>query len=318
MEKTGKVSYASRVRGEIFASRPFKSQYYKSFCYGLILMGKRFDDRAAVLSTEHIEVSRLYGFAIRDTIGVRAAFTEQKTPQGKTLYTVALTDSGELSRLLSAFGHTDGEANPDLLTPDALPMFLCGAFLACGTVTEPARGYHLEFVPPSEWLCDLLFEVLSTLGYPPKSSVRRGTTVLYYKESEPIEDLLAMMGAVKCSLELMELKIYRDLRNRANRATNCETANIDKMVRTAQKQIADIRYLRDCGLLETLPQELIELAEIRENSPDASLAELAALCGVSRSGVNHRLARLSEAARRARDEGRKDADGQVRTPASAH
>ena len=318
MESTDNVSYASRVRAEIFASRPFKNPHYKSFCYGLLLFGKRFDSRAAVLSTEHIEVSRLYGFAVRDTIGVRAAFTEQKTPHGKTLYTVAVTDAVELSRLLAAFNHTEGEANRSLLVQEALPMFLCGAFLACGTVTEPARGYHLELVPPSEWLCDLLFEVLSTLGYPPKSSTRRGATVLYYKESEPIEDLLAMMGAVKCSLELMELKIYRDLRNRANRATNCETANIDKLVRTAQKQIADIKYLRECGALQTLPQELQSLAEIREKSPDASLAELAALCGVSRSGVNHRLARLSEAARRARNEGRNDADGQVCTPASAH
>ncbi len=302
--ESGTLSYAARVREEIFSSRPFRSPHYKAFCYGLLLMGKRFDARSAVLSTEHLTVSKLYGFAVRDMIGVRPAFTEQKTPRGKTLYTIALTDSADLSRLMAVFGHTDGRPNRALMQEDELPMFLAGVFLSCGTISDPTHGYHLELLPPDEERCDLLFEVLSLTGYPPKSSVRRGQTVLYYKDSEPIEDLLAMMGAVKCSLELMELKIYRDLRNRANRATNCETANIDKMVRTAQKQLSEIETLRSAGVLDTLPAELVAMAQLREEHPDASLSELAALSGVSRSGVNHRLTRLSQAAARVLEEGK--------------
>jgi len=304
MAESGNHSYAARVREEIFASRPFRSPHYKAFCYGLLLMGKRFDEQSAVLSTEHLIVSKLYGFAVRDMIGVRPAFTEQKSPRQKTLYTIALTDAKDLLRLMRVFDHTPERPNRALMQGDELPMFLAGVFLSCGTVSEPTRGYHLELLLPDDERCDLMFEVLSLTGYPPKSSVRRGQTVLYYKESEPIEDLLAMMGAVKCSLELMEIKIYRDLRNRANRATNCETANIDKMVRTAQKQLAEIETLRQTGLLETLPAELVAMARLREEHPDASLAELASLSGVSRSGVNHRLTRLSQAAAKACEEGK--------------
>jgi len=303
MDRNEPLSYAARVREEIAKTRPFRSKHYKSFCYGLLLMGKRFDRQSAVLATEHLPVSKLYGFAIRDMIGVRAAFTEQRTLRSKTLYTIALTDQGDLARLMGVFSHAEGAPNRALMRGDALPLFLAGTFLSCGTITEPTRGYHLEFLPPSDELCDLLFELLSTVGYPPKSTVRRGQTVLYYKESEPIEDLLAMMGAVKCSLELMELKIYRDLRNRANRATNCETANIDKLVRTSQKQLAEIETLRESGALETLPPELGAMARLREEHPEASLAELAELSGVSRSGVNHRLRRLSEAAAKIREKG---------------
>lgn len=296
MKPNDALSYAEKVREEIYFSRPSRSARYKAFCYGLLLMGKRFDTQLVAISTEHITVSKLYGFAIKDMIGVRAAFTEQTTPRKKSLYTVALTSQSDIARLMHVFSHEEDMPNRSLMEDEELPMFLAGVFLACGTVNEPSKGYHMEFLPPNDELCDLLFEVLSTIGYPPKSSVRRGQTVLYYKESEPIEDLLTMMGAVKCSLELMELKIYKDLRNRANRATNCETANIDKLVRTAQKQLSDIAFLEEEGKLDTLPPEVLAMARLRQEHPDASLAELADLSGVSRSGVNHRLSRLAKLA----------------------
>lgn len=302
MAKSETASYASRVREEIYLSRPAKSKYYKAFCYGLFLMGKRFDRQAVSISTEHLTVSKLYGFAVRDLCGVKAAFLEQSTPRGKTLYTVALDRERDIARLMRALSHQEDVLCREWMQGEALPMFLAGVFLACGTVSEPSKGYHMEFLPPNDEMCDLLFEVLSTTGYPPKSSVRRGQTVLYYKESEPIEDLLTMIGAVKCSLSLMELKIYKDLRNRANRATNCETANIDKMLRTSKKQLSDIAFLRENGLLETLPPELLEMAGLREQHPDASLSELAECLGVTRSGVNHRLARISKIAAAAREQ----------------
>jgi hypothetical protein len=116
-------------------------------------------------------------------------------------------------------------------------------------------------------LGDLLFERLTTAGYPPKAMQKRGQTVLYYKESEQIEDLLTMTGAASCALELIEQKIYKDLRNRANRATNCETANIDKLVRASQSQLDDILFLKTSGGLQALPAELIFMARLREENP---------------------------------------------------
>lgn len=294
------LSYAEQVREEIYQSRPSKKAHYRAFCYGLLLLGRRFDPQCVALSTEHLAVSKLYGFAVNDCIGLRAAFTEHKTPRGKSLYSAALTDREDIARLMAYFNHAPDAPNRALMEDECAHMFLSGAFMACGTVSEPSKSYHLEFLSPSDALADLLFERMSTMGYPPKSSVRRGQTVLYFKESEQIEDILTMIGAVKCSLRLMELKIYKDLRNRANRATNCETANIDKLVRASSQQLSDIALLRESKMLERLAAPLREAARLREENPDASLAELSRLSGASRSGVNHRLTRIAQEAKRLR------------------
>lgn len=292
------LNYAERVREEIAASRPLKGARYRAFCHGLLLMGRRFDEDGIWTATEHVTVSKLYDHAVADIVGLRPDRAEQRAPRGATLHTLTVPEAA-VSRLLEAVGQPEPEA---LAREEYAQAFLSGAFLSCGTISEPSKGYHLEFLPPNEGACDRLFELLSLMKYPPKSSVRRGDTVLYYKESEQIEDILTMMGAVKCSIELMELKIYKDLRNRANRATNCETANIDKLVRAAGQQLADIALLRERGLLGGLPEDLAALSALREEHPDASLSELSSLSGLSRSGVNRRLIRLGELARRAREE----------------
>lgn len=265
-------------------------------------MGKRFDGQGVFITTEHLTVSKLYGFAIKDTIGVRAAFSEQKAPRGAQLYTVELNRSDDAARLLRSFEHSD-HFNRALMSEENFPMFFSGAFMACGTINEPVKSYHLELLPPDDALADILFELLSMVGYPPKSTVRRGQTVLYFKESEQIEDLLTMIGATRCSLELMETKIYKDLRNRANRAANCDAANAGKLFKAAEKQLLDIQLLRTRNLLETLPLQTAAVARLREENPEASLSELSKLSGLSRSGINHRLNQIAQAAQQLRDKG---------------
>lgn len=296
------MSYAARVKEEIYLSRPSKNPHYRAFCYGLLLMGKRFDGQGVLITTEHLTVSKLYGFAIKDTIGVRAAFSEQKAPRGAQLYTVELNRSDDAARLLRSFEHSD-HFNRALMSEENFPMFFSGAFMACGTINEPVKSYHLELLPPDDALADILFELLSMVGYPPKSTVRRGQTVLYFKESEQIEDLLTMIGATRCSLELMETKIYKDLRNRANRAANCDAANAGKLFKAAEKQLLDIQLLRTRNLLETLPLQTAAVARLREENPEASLSELSKLSGLSRSGINHRLNQIAQAAQQLRDKG---------------
>ncbi len=297
------MSYAARVKEEIYLSRPSKSPYYRAFCYGLLLMGKRFDSRGISISTEHLTVSKLYGFAIKDTVGVRAAFSEQKAPRGAQLYTVELSRPDDATRLLRSFEHSEERFNRVLMSAENFPMFFSGAFMACGTISEPVKSYHLELLPPDDALADILFELLSTVGYPPKSTVRRGQTVLYFKESEQIEDLLTMVGATRCSLELMETKIYKDLRNRANRAANCDAANAGKLFKAAEKQLADIQILRAHNQLEALAPQTAAVARLREENPEASLSELSKLSGLSRSGINHRLNQIAQAAQQQRDKG---------------
>lgn len=202
---------------------------------------------------------------------------------------------GPLAYGIKVFSSNDvSELDFNMLDDNNVPSFISGAFISCGTVSEPNKGYHLEFLPPNDFLSDKLFEVLSNLGYPPKSIERRNKTVLYYKESEQIEDILTLMGASNCALEIMGTKIYKDLVNRTNRANNCEIANIDKTLRTSEKQMRDIVFLRDNDLIKTLPKEIEEVVAIRLQNPDASLSEMAETLGISKSGVNHRIQKLSK------------------------
>ena len=172
--------------------------------------------------------------------------------------------------------------------------FVRGAFLACGSVTDPNKEYHLEFSVPSLSLAEGLLSLLQEHGIPIKLASRKGIRLLYLKESEPIEDLLTYMGAVNNSLELMNVKIYKDVRNKVNRVTNCETANIEKTVNAAAGQVEAIRLIEQTLGLDELPEDLREVAGLRLENPDMSLRELcqSLVEPISRSGVNHRLKRL--------------------------
>jgi len=176
--------------------------------------------------------------------------------------------------------------------------FLRGAFLAVGSVTDPKKDYHLEFASPHQQLCRDLLALMEGLGLNPKYMTRKGSGIVYFKESEQIEDLLTMMSATNSSLEIMGVKILKNIRNKANRVTNCETANITKTVDAASLQLEMIEIIYRKAGLDSLPPELREIALERMNNPDMSLRELGEQLSppLSRSGVNHRLARLKKIA----------------------
>ena len=179
--------------------------------------------------------------------------------------------------------------------------FLKGAFLTCGTVNDPNKNYHLEFVVPYLNLSrDLMLFIndYDELDVEPKSITRNSNYVIYFKVSESIEDLLTVMGAFNSSLEVMGVKMYKDMRNNVNRRLNFENANLDKTLGAAQKQVDAIMHIKDTVGLSYLSDELKELAEIRLENPYISLRELGDMLSVplSRSGVNHRLKRICEIA----------------------
>ena len=180
-----------------------------------------------------------------------------------------------------------------LLCPNCTPCFLRGVFLVSGSVSDPRASYHLDFSLDEE-TAGRVGALLERQGLPPKRTHRRGASVLYYKGSEAIEDVLTYLGATKSSLEIMNAKIYKDLRNSANRLSNCEMANIEKSVGAAAAQLEAIRYLREQGLLNQLPEELRETAVLRLENPDLPLRLLAELHNppLTKSGMNHRLRRI--------------------------
>ena len=175
--------------------------------------------------------------------------------------------------------------------------FLRSVFLTSGTMSDPRKSLHLEFLL-SEDCADKFSRYLTELGYAPKRVVRPNGVGVYYKDGSSIEDLTLQMGSHHVVYDLMNTRIERDIRNNENRATNCVASNIGRYVSASQKQVEAIDFLLRTGAFELLDMPLQITARLRYDNPDATLAELSALHqpAVSKSGVNHRLSRILEEA----------------------
>ena len=166
--------------------------------------------------------------------------------------------------------------------------------MACGSVSDPNKEYHAEFPIKNATLTDEFYELLCEMGLKPKKSLRGQTHIIYFKESENIEDLLTTIQATNHTLELAGIKVYKDMRNHYNRISNCEVANISKTVNAAVSQNSAIEKIKQNGDYEKLSAELKFAAELRQKNPEASLSELVQISGnsITKSGLNHRLNRL--------------------------
>lgn len=176
--------------------------------------------------------------------------------------------------------------------------WLRGAFLSVGSMSDPRKSYHLEFVCDEKAQAEQLREVLLEFQIEARIIGRKKYQVVYLKEGEGIVELLNVMGAHVSLMELENMRILKEMRNSINRRVNCETANISKTVTAAGRQIEDILLIRDRYGFENLPDNLRQMAEVRLEYPDAALKELGGYLEpvVGKSGVNHRLRRLSEIA----------------------
>lgn len=180
--------------------------------------------------------------------------------------------------------------------------FLRGAFQASGSMSDPNKAYHFEIVCASEEMAEQIKEVICSFGLEAKTVQRKKYFVVYMKEGSQIVDILNIMEAHVALMELENVRILKEMRNTVNRKVNCETANINKTVSAAVKQVEDITYLRDTVGFENMPEGLVEAALARLANPAASLKELgeALTPPVGKSGINHRLRKLSEMAERVR------------------
>lgn len=180
--------------------------------------------------------------------------------------------------------------------------FLRGAFLCIGSMSDPEKSYHLEFVCSRKEQAEQLKDIIQEFRIEARCIKRKKYDVVYLKEGAAIVDLLNVMGAHVSLMNLENLRIVKEMRNSVNRRVNCETANISKTVTAASRQIEDILLIRDKYGFENLPDNLRQMAEVRLEYPDAALKELGGYLDpvVGKSGVNHRLRRLSEIADRIR------------------
>ena len=237
------------------------------------------------------------GLQTENELIVRKCFTLLK--KTFNIDTDNLVSEGQMLDLIQKIGKP-GETVSSLLLKNACCQraFLRGAFLSVGSISDPSKAYHLEFVCPTREKAEQLRSVMKGFDAPAKIVPRKKYQVVYVKEGSEIVDLLGVMEAHVSLMNLENLRILKEMRNSINRRVNCETANISKTVSAASRQISDIEYLRDHYGFSRLPASLREMAQVRLENPDAPLKDLGQLLDppVGKSGVNHRLRKLSELA----------------------
>lgn len=297
------MSFSYNTKLELCRIEPEQACCEKAECYGLLLCAKSFSPLSVTLVTEHPMVARR---AAQLAAQVTGAIVDVRTAVSyhRSSYTLTVQQPQERSRVLAAFGHSGREISlrvnrSNLENECCRASFLRGVFLSCGTVTDPVKDYHLEFILP---YMNLAKDVMTLLregpDFQPALVNRKGSFIVYIKGGDRIADLLAYLGAGGAAMELMQVRMVKEVRNNVNRQTNFETANIDKTVGASARQVEAICKIRDTVGLSGLPEELRETAELRLEYPELSLRELGQLFQnpVSRSGVNHRLRRLMEEA----------------------
>ncbi len=288
------MSFSSDVKSEIAKTENLSSCCFHAQVYGLVLFA-HFSKYNLSITTENNNVFDLYLSYLRDYCGVEPIISNNGTKK-MTAYVKAEKSQ---EKILEKFGHTLNEPTlrinrANIADECCASAFLRGAFLSCGTVTAPERGYHLEFVVPYKRLCLDLMKFMDELNLKPKYIVRKGNHVIYFKDSESIEDILAIIGAQDASLYVMGIKIEKDVKNKVNRKLNFEISNIGKTVDAANIQIEAIEYIESRMGISSLPENLQKIAHLRLENQEASLSELGKLLDepISRSGINHRLNRI--------------------------
>ncbi len=297
------MSFSANVKNEIL-SEEFENECCRhAFAYGMMLFSRAFSTYDMSILTENSGIAEKYLELMKLVCKVNPKLV--KTEAGK--FKVEVTTKDERCKVLETFGYDKKNGASRLnwanLSDECCKnAFLKGVFLTCGTVNDPNKSYHLEFVVPYLNLSKdlkLFINDYDQLSVRPKSIVRNSNHVIYFKDSEAIEDLLTVMGAVNSSLEVMGVKMYKDMRNNVNRKLNFENANLDKTIDASSKQIEAIIHIKNTVGLSYLSNELREVAELRYENPDMSLRELGSKIStpISRSGVNHRLAKICSIAK---------------------
>ena len=291
------MSFAQDVKQEIAARKITRPCCALAACYGFACFGRYFDQNGTVLQTESPAVAqlarRMFGMN-----GVQGELVEKPRANG-SIWEFAVKDPSQVTRLLELLGHTGQEAslriNPRLFRcPQCVSAYVAAAFLCCGTVTDPQKEYHLEFMTSRNNLARDFEALLAEHEFRPHRTRRKGMNVVYLKASEPIEDILTFMGATGSALEMMNQKVYKEIRNKTNRLNNCDTANMDKTATANVQALRAIAFLEEQGAMEALPAHLRQAAQMRRQYPDLPLGALAARFEppISKSGLSHRFKKL--------------------------
>lgn len=305
------MSFSSEVKDELLLQNPSSrhcqlAELLALFQFGARIVNGKNGGLRILIQTENYAVARKCFTLLKKTFIICTDILVRSTKGSKTrTYILSIDDSDSVMKLIEALRLSlDCESQLSFLVKNTCckRAYIRGAFLSAGSISDPEHSYHYEIA------CDTLLQATAIknlinsfepeIHLEAKTTQRKKYYVVYVKEGAQIVDILNLMGAHKSLMDMENLRIVKEMRNSVNRRVNCETANINKTVSAAVKQIEDIRYIRDHGAFKDLSLPLLEMAEVRLENPDASLKELGELLEpkVGKSGVNHRLRKLSEIA----------------------
>ena len=293
------ISFSAGAKAEISRNMPQKKCCALAECFGILLFCNSFRADGIRIITESREFAQNLVKLFKKAFGV--SFDQQ--PDGDTpgKLNFQITDSDKISTIMSAYGFDSKDTlslhiNLPVVEDDCCKVsFLRGAFLAGGSVTDPAKAYHMELTTTHQSVAREAYALMwEVLGFYPKTAPRGGGQVLYVKQSDLISDCLTLLGAPVAAMGIMEAKLEKELNNKVNRRCNCDDANTSKVVEAAQEQLTAIKVLRQTGALEHLPPKLAQAAKAREENPELSLTELAAMMEppITKPAMNHRLKKL--------------------------
>ncbi len=298
------MSFSSDIKKELCTLEIYDRELLRAELYGMLIFGKTFRGDRIVFTTESVDAVRritmllqnLYMPIIEKQTALRA-----KSGQSR-LFRISVIDSDECRRIFEDFGHSAGQVTlrvnrANIPSEELSAAFIRGVFLSCGSASDPMKSYHAEFCVPHKNLaadlCKILGEV-TECGFSPKTVLRSGNYIVYFKGSEQICDLLTYIGAPIAAMEIMGTKAVKQVRNNINRRINGEMANIGKVASASARQIEAIKIIKNTRGIETLPEDLREIAVLRLENPEMSLRDLGQNLDppISRSGANHRMQRL--------------------------
>lgn len=262
------------------------------------------------ISTENAAIARRIYSLVKKHFNVHVELLVRKKMRLKknNVYIVRMPSMvqellAELKIVSEGFLFSPGIDKEMIRKPCCKRSYLRGAFLAGGSVNNPeGSSYHLEIASMYQEHCEALVELANKFDLNARCIERKKGFVFYIKEGEKIIELLNIIGAHQALFKFEDVRIMRDMRNSVNRIVNCETANLNKTIGAAVRQIDNIKLLQKEVGLENLPDKLREVAEIRLKHPDSNLTEVGEMLGgkVSKSGVNHRLRKIDELAEKIR------------------
>ncbi|WP_138160530.1 DNA-binding protein WhiA [Peptoniphilus catoniae] len=265
-------------------------------------------------NTESAAVARriftfLKGYYSEDVV---VKVSKSRQLKKNNIYSVMLEDSGATNLLLDDVNYI---RNENVFMPNYAPEFLLrdrccrrayirGSFLGAGSISDPKKYYHLEFVCNRAEHAEFLSNLINSFGFRSKFIARKDSYIVYLKEAEQISDLLSLTGAYRSTLEFENVRVFKDINNRVNRIVNLESANLNKIVDTNIRQVRDIELIDKVIGLDNLPDNLRQVAQLRLEDRSLSLRELGKRLSppIGKSGVNHRLKRIKDIADSIRSE----------------